>query len=127
MDMRIVTIFAMSCLFAFACDEGAQPEASAQAAETDESSDAAQRVEVRVNASGYEPSSIEARAGQPLTLVVTRTTDEGCGQVLAIPSQDIRRDLPLNEAVEISFTPNDAGNVRFTCGMGMYDGTIVVQ
>jgi plastocyanin domain-containing protein len=88
---------------------------------------AGQRVEVTVNGSGYEPAEIQASAGEPLTLVFTRTTDEGCGDELVIASQDIRRDLPLNEAVEVSFTPSEAGNLRFTCGMDMYDGTIVVQ
>lgn len=92
-----------------------------------ESESAGQRVEVSVGGSGYEPSEVQATAGQPLTLVFTRTTDEGCGQELVIASQDIRRDLPLNEAVEVTFTPTEAGELRFTCGMDMYDGTIVVQ
>lgn len=86
-----------------------------------------QRVEVSVGASGYTPSQVQATAGQPLTLVFTRTTDEGCGQELVIASQDIRRDLPLNEPVEVTFTPTEAGELRFTCGMDMYDGAIVVE
>lgn len=86
-----------------------------------------QRVEITVDASGYTPSEVQATAGQPLTLVFTRTTDEGCGEELAIPSQDIRRDLPLNEAVAVTFTPTEAGRLRFTCGMDMYDGAVVVR
>jgi plastocyanin domain-containing protein len=85
------------------------------------------RVEITVNASGYQPSEVQATAGEPLTLVFTRTTDEGCGQQLAIPAHDIERDLPLNEAVAITITPTEAGRLRFTCGMDMYDGAIVVQ
>lgn len=87
----------------------------------------AQRVEVEVTGEGYVPSEIRAHAGQPLTLVVTRTSDEGCGDTLVIASQEIERELPLNEAVEIEFTPSEAGELRFTCGMDMYDGRIVVQ
>ncbi len=86
-----------------------------------------QRVAVTVSASGYEPSEIAARAGQPLTLVFTRTSDDGCGQRVVIPAEDIERDLPLNEAVEITLTPREPGTLRFTCGMDMYDGSIVVQ
>lgn len=93
------------------------------------SSDAApepHRVAIQVGASGYDPAEVEATAGEPLTLVFTRTTEEGCGGTLVIPSQNVRRDLPLNEPVEVTFTPA-AGRLRFTCGMDMYDGAIVVQ
>lgn len=85
------------------------------------------RVAVQVGASGYTPSEVHATRGEPLTLVFTRTTDEGCGEVLVIASQNIRRDLPLNEPVEVTFTPTEAGRLRFSCGMDMYDGAIVVD
>ena len=85
------------------------------------------RFEIEVGASGYDPGEVTATAGEPLTLVFTRVTDQGCGQELVIPSQDIRRNLPLDEAVEVTFTPSAAGTLRFTCGMDMYDGAIVVQ
>lgn len=85
------------------------------------------RVQIEVNASGYEPAQVQATAGQPLTLVFTRTTDEGCGQELVIPAHDVRRRLPLDEPVEVTITPTEAGELRFTCGMDMYDGAIVVR
>ncbi len=86
-----------------------------------------QRVAVAVNASGYEPSEVHARAGEPITLVFTRTTEEGCGDQVAIPSENITRDLPVNQPVEVTFTPREAGRLRFTCGMDMFDGAIVVE
>ena len=66
------------------------------------------------------------RANEAVILVVTRTTDAGCGQQLAIPDLDIRRDLPLDTPVEIMIRPTH-GPLRFTCGMNMMEGTIVVQ
>ena len=98
-----------------------------QAAESTATTGEAQRVSVEVGAHGYEPSRVEAQAGQPLTLVFKRTTEAGCGHELVIPSEDIRRELPLNEEVAVTFTPESAGELRFTCGMDMYDGAIVVQ
>ena len=92
-----------------------------------EASTPAGGIAIEVGSHGYEPARVEATAGEPLTLVFTRTTDEGCGQELVIASQDIRRNLPLDEAVEVTFTPEETGELRFTCGMDMYDGTIVVQ
>ncbi len=85
------------------------------------------RVAIEVGAGGYDPARVEATAGEPLTLVFTRVTEAGCGDEVVIASQDIRRSLPLNEAVEITFTPEESGDLRFSCGMDMYDGTIVVR
>ena len=119
---RIVTLFALVLGLALAAcgEESSDPAPSTASSE-------GTRVEIEVGASGYDPAEVRATAGQPLTLVFTRVTDEGCGQELVIASQDIRRDLPLNEPVSVTFTPAEAGRLRFTCGMDMYDGAIVVQ
>jgi len=86
-----------------------------------------QRVEINVGMSEYSPAEIHATAGAPLTLVFTRTSEEGCGTEVVIASQNIERPLPLNEPVEITFTPTEAGTLRFSCGMDMFDGSIVVD
>ncbi len=75
----------------------------------------------------YRPSRIAAHAGETLHLVFTRTTDEGCGQQLVFPTLDIRRDLPLNQPIAVDVTAPASGDLGFTCGMGMYRGTVVVQ
>jgi len=85
------------------------------------------RVAIEVGADGYTPSSVDAQVGQPLTLVFKRITEAGCGHELVIPSEDIRRELPLNEEVAVTLTPSEAGELRFTCGMDMFDGAVVVQ
>ena len=84
-------------------------------------------IAVSVDAAGYHPTEARAPAGQPVRLVFTRTTDEGCGQQLMFPDLDIRRDLPLNEPVAVDITMPSTGSVRFACGMDMYRGTIVAQ
>jgi len=117
---HLIVLLALTVAVTFACG-GEEEAASAQSPGEDD------RVSVEVGSHGYTPASVNAEAGKPLTLVFTRTTDEGCGDVLVIPSQDIRRDLPLDEEVAVTFTPSEAGHLRFTCGMDMYDGTIVVQ
>ena len=75
----------------------------------------------------YTPAEATAAAGQPVRLVFTRTTDEGCGQQLVFPDLDIRRDLPLNEPVAVDITMPASGRVAFTCGMAMYQGAIVAR
>jgi plastocyanin domain-containing protein len=61
-----------------------------------------------------------------VTLVFTRTADDGCGAQLVFPSLNIRRDLPLNEPVEVAFTPT-VGTTAFTCGMSMLRGSVVAR
>ena len=46
---------------------------------------------------------------------------------VAIPSLNITRALPLNQPVEIEFTPEKPGDIAFACGMAMFSGTFVVQ
>lgn len=84
------------------------------------------RIAVTVDGEGYHPARIPAPAGQPITLVFTRTTDQTCGQVLVFPDLSIRRELPLREPVAVTITP-PRGELRFTCGMDMYRGAVVAQ
>ncbi|MFO0692407.1 MAG: cupredoxin domain-containing protein [Polyangiales bacterium] len=88
--------------------------------------DGTPRVAIRVDSQGYHPAEVEVRAGAPVVLVFTRTSDEGCGHQLAIPALGIRRDLPLDQPVEVMIRP-ERGTLRFTCGMDMLQGTIVVR
>jgi plastocyanin domain-containing protein len=85
------------------------------------------RIAVLVDGQGYHPSTVLARAGQQLTLVFTRNTDETCGQQLVFPTINVRRDLPLNQAVEVAVTVPATGSLGFTCGMNMYQGSVNAQ
>ena len=116
---------AVIVVFATGCRDSSASVASAPAIAVTTAGTAA-RVAIRVDAQGYHPTNVAVRAGQPVTLVVTRTSDEGCGQQIVFPSLNIRRDLPLNQAVEIAITPA-AGTMAFTCGMGMMRGSVVAQ
>ncbi len=87
---------------------------------------ASARHAIRVDAMGYHPPRVTVRAGETTTLEFTRTSDEGCGQQLVFPTLGIRRDLPLDTPVEVTLVP-ERGEVRFTCGMDMYRGTMVGQ
>lgn len=85
------------------------------------------RITVLVDGEGYHPATIHSTPGRAVTLVFRRTTDETCGQQLLVPSQNIRRDLPLNQPVEVALNLPASGNVSFTCGMHMYQGNVVTQ
>lgn len=84
-------------------------------------------VRITVNKKGFSPSSISTEQGSPLTLIFRRPKNEGCGNKVVFPSLNITKDLPVGKNVTIKFTPTDTGNISFTCGMGMYKGSIVVS
>jgi plastocyanin domain-containing protein len=83
-------------------------------------------VKIKVDKNGFSPSSIEVEAGHKLNLVFNRAADNNCGNVVVFPALKIRKKLPLKKDVIVSLTPTEAGNITFTCGMGMMKGSIVV-
>jgi len=84
-------------------------------------------VKIKVDKNGFSPASIEVEAGHKLNLVFNRAADNNCGNVVVFPSLKIRKTLPLKKNVIVSFTPSKTGEVAFTCGMGMYKGSIVIS
>ena len=84
-------------------------------------------VAIAVTEDGFVPQEVHVAAGQPVTLAVTRKTDKTCATELVLKEYDINQKLPLNETVQIHFTPKQAGRLGYACGMDMYKGTIVVD
>jgi hypothetical protein len=77
------------------------------------------RVEVSVTDDGFVPSRIPAKQGKPLTLAITRKTDRTCARDIVFQGQEGKTPLPLNQTVEVTYTPKASGNIKFGCAMGM--------
>jgi plastocyanin domain-containing protein len=90
---------------------------------------AGKKVEIKVSDAGFEPREVKAKAGEPLTMVFTRTTDRTCITAIDIPDENVKAfKLPLNQAVSLTITPKKAGVEKFHCtAMAMGNGKIVVQ
>jgi RND family efflux transporter MFP subunit len=86
-----------------------------------------QTAKVVVSEQGYEPEKLTLRAGTPARITFVRTTDKTCGTEVVFPALNIKRALPLNEAVVIDFTPGKSGEIAFACGMDMLRGLVVVE
>jgi plastocyanin domain-containing protein len=84
-------------------------------------------VQITVTKNGYEPWRIRATAGKPLTLVITRKTDETCATEIVIPEAGIDVPLPLDQPVTVTFTPQRTGEIRYSCAMKMFQGVIEVR
>jgi plastocyanin domain-containing protein len=81
-----------------------------------------------VTEKGYEPSPVTLQQGQPVKLVLTRTTEHTCATEIVLDEYDIHTPLPLNQPVEVTFTPTKTGKLVYGCAMGkMINGVFLVE
>jgi plastocyanin domain-containing protein len=83
-------------------------------------------VSITVDESGFKPTKIVAMKGKPITLVFNRTVEHTCADVVVIPSQNLRVELPLNASKPVTITPSASGEIHFACPMNMFGGDITV-
>jgi thiol-disulfide isomerase/thioredoxin len=117
-------------MYADEFDEKVKPLLTTLAELTPESADTSgeiQRATIKVTGAGYEPSSVTLRRGKPAELTFVRTIERTCGREIVIPGYGIKQSLPLNVPVSVTFTPRQSGRFKFTCGMDMFRGTLVVR
>lgn len=100
---------------------------SAQANEVAASKSKRKVIEVSVTEKGYEPSSVQAKAGDLVTLQITRKTDKTCAKEISVPSLKIKKKLPLDTPVNVELGALKEGEVKFVCGMNMISGVIILN
>lgn len=106
-------------------DEDEEAEADDEEADEQEAAQAEDGViEVTATANAFEPSTIEAPAGEELTVKFTRTTGDGCMTEVVFPDLEIEEELPEGETVDVAVTPEEGDAIAFECGMGMGESTI---
>lgn len=135
--MRKRHLFPLAVLFAFpfaaalattSCSKSGDPP-QAQASEPAQASGAVATgriVPINAGDSGFTPSEIEAKPGESLTLRFTRTTQSECVNAVVFPDLKVKKDLPLNVAVDIPVRV-DKDTIKFMCWMGMVHGKVVVK
>ena len=84
-------------------------------------------IKIKVSSKGYEPASLKVKKDQPVKLAFNRLDANNCGGEVVFPKLNIRKPLPVGETVLVEFTPAEAGELAFSCGMGMLRGKVVVN
>ena len=84
-------------------------------------------VELTVTKEGFVPAEVKVRKGEPIRLVVTRKVQRTCATEIVLDGTGIKKELPLDKAVEIEFTPDRSGQIKYACAMGMLGGVLLVQ
>ena len=85
-----------------------------------------QPIRIEVSSKGYTPKTIGVKKGKPVALEFHRADSDNCGEKIVFPSLKLERDLPVGEKVLIEITPEKAGELKFTCGMDMFRGKLLV-
>lgn len=83
-----------------------------------------QRVTIRIGDVGYEPSSVKLSANRPIELTVEQ--GEGCAEGFIISKLGVNADNSKSDAV-VRLGKVSKGSYRFTCGMEMVEGLLVVD
>ena len=84
--------------------------------------------EVRVMVKGgYTPDTIVVRAGQAVRLQFYRDETADCSERVVFEDFGIDAALPAFQTTAVEFTPQEAGEYRFRCGMNMLKGLLVVE
>jgi sulfite exporter TauE/SafE/copper chaperone CopZ len=84
-----------------------------------------QEVRMTQDSSGYTPNSFTIKKGTPVKWIVTSTDVNTCASSIVSQQLGVRQALQLGENI-INFTPTETGTIRFSCMMGMYNGSFNV-
>lgn len=74
----------------------------------------------------YQPSTLHATAGQPLTLHFDRRDPSPCAEQVIFHGLDVSEFLDMGTITTVTLDNPPVGEYRFTCQMQMYQGRLIV-
>lgn len=84
-----------------------------------------QNVTTQLKTSGYTPFTVQKGIPVKWDFKADASTINGCNGTVTIPEFNISKKLQPGDN-EIDFTPQQTGNITYTCSMGMITSTITV-
>jgi plastocyanin domain-containing protein len=115
----VIAALLFSLIFTFACAPAEKPPPEAEKVNNN--------VKVTISKRGYEPKEIAVKKGQPVKLEFFREDGENCAEELVFPKLNIKKSLPVGATETVEFTPQESGELGFTCGMDMLRGKVIVS
>ena len=82
---------------------------------------------VNVSMIGFDPATIDAKAGQPIKLAFYRPNAQNCASEVMFPALGIKKELPPGQTTVVEVTPPTTGPLAFACGMNMLKGKLIVR
>lgn len=85
-----------------------------------------QTVVMHVTSAGFEPATLKIKKGIPVKWVIKGDQVTSCTSTIIIPSLNISKRIGSGDNI-IRFTPDQAGTIPYSCGMGMVRGKFLVE
>ena len=82
-------------------------------------------IQIKITSDGFYPTRIMIPAGKPVMLAFIRSSQPNCGNQVVFPQLGLKQITPLGGVALMMLPATEVGEIRFTCGMGMYRGSIV--
>lgn len=76
---------------------------------------------------GYTPRIVTLKKGVPAKITFLRKDPSGCLDEVIMPDFGVSEKLPVGKPYEVNITPTELGEFKYTCGMQMFSGTVVVK
>lgn len=86
-----------------------------------------QEVTINLTDNGYQPNEMKLKKDIPAKITLKTEDTYGCIRAFVIPSLNIQKILPKTGQDTVEFTPSNTGEINFTCSMGMYRGSFIVE
>jgi len=86
-----------------------------------------QEVQLVVTDAGFQPAEVAVAKDRPIRLTVTRKTNQTCATEIVFKEIDVKKDLPLDQAVTIDLPAQSSGTLNYACGMNMVKGALFVR
>ncbi|TLN24299.1 hypothetical protein FDZ74_02975 [bacterium] len=84
-------------------------------------------IQINVENGRYSPNVVYAKAGVPVRLELVTDNTQSCTRAFTIPALDVAKILPKSGTTVVEIPSQKAGEMSFTCSMGMYSGVIIFQ
>jgi sulfite exporter TauE/SafE/copper chaperone CopZ len=84
-----------------------------------------QEIRMTQDKSGYSPDQFTVEKGKAVRWIITSTAPFSCASSFVVPKYGISKTFSKGENI-IEFTPTEAGEIPFSCSMGMFRGVIKV-
>lgn len=131
MNVKLLEAIAIATVLGIAMTTGCSSKTDATQTETPSpmstSSEGIQKATITIEGGKYNPSIVSVEKGKPVELTFAGGKELGCGGTIVFKSMNMSKDVQSGKTVTFNFTPKEAGEIAFTCGMGMYDGKVVVK
>jgi len=88
--------------------------------------DGYQEIRMTVDSRGFTPSKFVLKKGVPVHWIIDGKQLNSCNRAIQVPAYGLKFDVKQGEQT-IQFTPDQAGTIRWSCWMGMIQGTFIVK